>query len=516
MANTSYTSIKLSYANAWNFKSAFSDYDRRHIKYVFLGNSNEYANNDTEIPEIYDTVVDEKTIWDTVYAGKQVTARDIELVVPRVNWESGTVYKQYDDTVLFESLVEASNSVQPMYVITEDLNVYKCLSNNKINVASTIKPNVDYTSSNGFVTTADGYVWKYLYNVRPTNKFLTSEWIPAPTEVSQLEYSSDVTNYVDGSIYSIYVTDVGSGYVDSEIEVDAFSSGCTQLQVSTTDNIAVNMAVTGTGILEGSYITEVDTIYNIVTITPQTAAAGGGTSNNISVTTRISVIGDGNDDIRATANIVNTTIDKITVTSRGTGYNFANVYIYGSGTGAEARAILAPKFGHGFNPARELGCSALMIATLIGSPDSSENGIISTNTSFRQVGLICNPHKYGNTTIVNPIDAVDVISQTTDISLVSGASYSLNEVVYQGDSLEASTFSAVVHAQDATTVRLINVKGTPTIGGLLIGNSVARAVISVENPFFQPYAGEILFVQNNLKTERTDGQAENVKFVLKF
>jgi hypothetical protein len=63
------------------------------------------------------------------------------------------------------------------------------------------------------------------------------------------------------------------------------------------------------------------------------------------------------------------------------------------------------------------------------------------------------------------------------------------------------------------------VKGTILNGVPLKGtvsNPTGRTVITKTNPEFQPYSGDILFVENVIKTERTDGQAENLKFVIQF
>jgi hypothetical protein len=55
-----------------------------------------------------------------------------------------------------------------MYVITSARNVYKCVSNNA-SANSTVEPSGDYTTSNGNISTGDGFVWKYMYNVKPSN-----------------------------------------------------------------------------------------------------------------------------------------------------------------------------------------------------------------------------------------------------------------------------------------------------------------------------------------------------------
>ena len=137
----------------------------------------------------------------------------------------------------------------------------------------------------------------------------------------------------------------------------------------------------------------------------------------------------------------------------GTGYSYANATIYGSGTSANARVILPPKFGHGFNPAKELNATNVMVAERIGSVDSTENGLISTSTSIRQYGLLRDPYKYGQTLQANNTTSNTVISQTTNISLIAGSLYNLNEFVYQGVSSDP-TFSGYVHAQTSNEIRL--------------------------------------------------------------
>jgi hypothetical protein len=47
-------------------------------------------------------------------------------------------------------------------------------------------------------------------------------------------------------------------------------------------------------------------------------------------------------------------------------------------------------------------------------------------------------------------------------------------------------------------------------------NPTGRAVVVVKNPEFEPYTGDVLYVENIARTERTDGQAENIKFVVRF
>ena len=228
--------------------------------------------------------------------------------------------------------------------------------------------------------------------------------------------------------------------------------------------------------------------------------------------------GDGTGVI-ANVYLTGSNVTSIVIGNYGKNYSRCNVYLYGTGTSANARVILPPKFGHGTNPAKEIGATNVMIASKIGEVDSTEGGLISSNTTFRQYGILLNPYKYGDTVAETVANANTVISQTTNISLIAGSSYNLNEFVYQGSSANTSTFSGYVNDQTTNVVKLTNVKGSLSVGAPLYGlttNPTGRIVVSETNPELQPYTGDIIYAQNVTKTQRTDGQAENLKFVISF
>lgn len=514
----SYTSKKLAFNDAEQFKESFFEPEPSTVGYVFLGRHTPYANEDSP-DTIRDTVADEKSIWNEMYAAKKIIGNDLELVIPKKQWVSNKKYNQYDDRVEIDVLTTANtiSNTEPFYVINSERNVYLCLCNN-VSSLSTIEPTGKNLTANGNIQTGDGYLWKYLYNIRLSNKFLTEEWIPVPTSTAKLDYDTSSVISVDGELAKIITTNGGSGYIHSTITVSPFVVGCTVLTVANTTNLSANMALSGLGIPGGSFISIVDPINLTITLSSATSANGGGTSNTINVTTRIFVDGDGI-GVVGIAQLTNTAISKITVTSYGKDYSRANVLIFGTGTGATARAVLPPKFGHGYNSAKQLNASNVMISMKIGEVDSTENGVISTDTSFRQYGLLRDPHKYSQIIpITNPL-ANSVVSQTTNLTLVAGSNYNLEEFVYQGVSANSSSFSGTVHAYSANLVRLTNVKGILQIGSPLKGtqtNLTGRTVVARSNPEFEPFTGDVLFVDNITKTERTDGQAENLKFVIKF
>lgn len=525
-----YTSEKTSLDSAQRFKESFQSTvgmasvttteTSPAIQYVFIGKHTPYA-NESSPDSIVETISTEKEIWDNMFAAKRVTANDIELVVARVNWTANTKYRQYDDTIQLTQLLSSNTAqnLKAMYVITSARNVYKCLSNNN-SANSTVEPVGDYTTSNGAISTADGYIWKYMFNVKSSNKFLTTSWIPVPERSAgastQTDYNLDDTGVVEGELTTAVITNAGTGYYDTSIGVTAYPIGCTVLTVANTSNIAANMSVSGTGVPTGAIISVLDSPNNKITLSSATTSNGGGAGSNLSISTRVYFDGDGT-SAAGTATLANGTISKITITTIGKDYSRSNVFIFGSGSNAAARVIIAPKFGHAKNPAKDLLAKNVMIASRIGEVDSTEDGLISVETSFRQFGLMRNPYKYGQSARANTSNANSVISQATSLTLTPGSSYTLDEYVYQGSANSATAYG-YVYSQSATQVKVTQVEGTFTSGISLVGanSGVSRTIVTITNPEFEPYSGDILYVENDTKTERQDGQAENIKFVIQF
>ncbi len=519
------TSKKLPYIAAVQFKESFYE-PAPEVGYVYIGRHTAYADEDSP-DNIVDSVIDEKLAWENMIAAKRITGNDVELVIPLNNWTANTKYKQYDDAIKLDELLTGNNSlnVRPMYVYTSERNVYKCLSNN-FSSNSTVEPTGDYTSSNGNITTVDGYIWKYMYNVKPSNKFLSDEWIPSPAGIQQLDYGVSSINLVDGELTTIVVQNSGSGYYENNVSVlPIFITGCTRLTLANTTNVAANMTVSGTGIAPGTFISSIDVPNNNIFLSTATSASGGGntTANQISLTTRVFIDGDGIGAVAAPTVNAAGFVTKVSVTTIGTGYSRANAFVFGTGTGASLRVIRDMKFGHGYNPARELGANSVMVVSRIGEIDSTENGKIPANTTFRQYGIFVNPHKYGEANVVSSVNATPVVSQATEITLITGPLYSLSEFAYQGFPNDTTTANTVAHGfvldQTTNQVRLTNVRGAFRPGLPLRGASSGvndRLIVSVKNPEFQPFSGDVLYTENATKTTRADGQAEDIKLIVRF
>jgi hypothetical protein len=528
--STKNVSIKSKIISAKRFRDAFSGIEERKVGYIFIGKNTEYPDENV-ITNLSDTVADEKQVWNNMIAAKKVVPGDVEFVIPLYRWQQGTRYKQYDDTQPLEFLLtetqDGEDIVYPMYVMNSEGNVYKCLCNNVSSFAQ-VEPTGDYTQNQGFIQTEVGdntcYLWKYMFNIRESNKFFTNEWIPVPFNIDQNQtvYNLSEENLVDGGLNKIITVNRGSGYVDTTVNVVSFVQNSLSLTISDdinilTSNIKVNMSVSGTGVLSGTYITSTDPTTKRIFLSSATTESGGGVGNTIQILTRAVVEGDGTGITTSVRLRDNTQVDKIDVLTGGINYSRANVTIYGSGTGATARAVLPPKFGHGYNPAMELGATNVMITQRIGEVDASENNLIPTDTSFRQYGLLVNPYKYDDNEQLNESEANNVVSQTTDVTVLSGSFYTLNEKVYQG-SIGNPTFYGFVVSQDFDTIRLTEVVGNFVNGSILYGeiSGVVRPAVAIKYPDLKPYAGDILFTENVQKVQRSEGQAEEIKLVFKF
>lgn len=530
MANT-HTSLKFSYESALRFKTDFLYTDQNTMKYLYIGKSQEWNDNDYPIESI-DSVDNEKQIWDNIYAAKLITGNDIELGIPYNEWESGKIYTQYDDQIPLDSLISSANG---MYVVTDTTNkynIYKCICNN-VSSQSTVKPSKDYSEKRGYeLIQQDGYMWKFMYSVYKSNNFIIydddgkPEWLPIPISYKPKHYNSDIENIVDGPLCKIKMLDNGEDYREGDVivtEDNIFTKGTDQLQVRELTNVAVGMFIFDNEnfniIPQDTFIKEIDVTNKYITLSNKTTKDLS-SANTLTSETRIIIDGDGNNDyiVKSELDNANNVIRKISVENIGSNYYKADVQIYGTGSGANARVIFSPKYGHGYNPAKELGSKTILISAKMGEIDSTEGNLLSANTQIRQYGILSSPNLYGTENVVEKYNADVFITQTLEFNLTNGLPYIIDEYVYQGN-ISNPTFSGIVHEQTSNTIKLINIKGKFVIGSSIVGeeSNIRRALISVKKyPKFEKYSGDILFNNNVSPIQRQEGQSENLKFILEF
>lgn len=184
---------------------------------------------------------------------KKIAPNEVSQAARRINWISGNIYDFWDHTQIMEQA--------DFYVLTNEYNVYKCLNNNG-GVPSTVKP----TGNSIYpFETADGYTWKYMYNIPPfkRSRFTSVGYIPVQKALSDSFYNNgavdDAVVISGGSGYTgtpstiITVPDVtpgvtvGSGAVVLSVEID----DGTLLGTGAITDITVSPSGTGTGYLRG-------------------------------------------------------------------------------------------------------------------------------------------------------------------------------------------------------------------------------------------------------------------------
>lgn len=252
-------------------------------------------------------------------------------------------------------------------------------------------------------------------------------------------------------------------------------------------------------------------IHNIVVVDP-------GEGYNVSTST-ITVQGDGE---LATARISSITatgqILKVDITKPGRNYTQADIVVNGANTRpAILRAVLSPYGGHGFNPAKELSCNAVMILVKLGEFDETEGGKISTNTQFHQIGVLIGPNKY-NTTVESTLsESTTIVEMTTNLTVESGANYVLGVPAYQTDvSGTQNVFSGLVVDQIDNVVKVTNTTGNPIRLSPLKQGVVSSIVQNIKYPDLDFGSGSIIHLENRTVVEREVDQVENLRFIVTF
>jgi hypothetical protein len=513
------TNMRIYAAN--QFLGGFSD-PTEHL-YIFIGHTLPWDgidNNDNSPPTPIDCEFDETAAFRDMLSAKLIAPSDVSLVVPRYNWTTGTVYTPYSNTV---DLFDPTGGLPPFFVITDALNVYKCLAVGKDPitrqpVASTVKPTGTTTS---VVTNADGYQWKYMFTVNSADvlKFVTNEWIPIKTLTTN-----------DGSMQWIVQQAAVPGTID---RIDMVSIG------------------------------------SQYTVVPTVTITGDGTGATASA-----VIDGGN--------VVN-----IIVTSVGSGYTWANIVITGGGVGANgalANAVISPVFGHGSDAVSELGGYFAMINSKL---TYDENGSFTVSNDFRRVGILKNPLLNDGVTPAVALDynqmyrlSFGSTSGATFLAdeVVTGSASNATGVVvdYNSDNLvlrvvetvgtflpgetvvgsQASgvlqtfhgtavgatsttlvlpnTASAVDDAYTGMTVRILSGPGTGQTRKITGYNGTTRtatvspgwtstpngtstfSIAKIQSPDLALYKGEMLYMENRRPIARASDQVEDIKVVVQF
>lgn len=449
--------------NAEQFKEAFNEAAPTNM-YLFIGRPQAWA-DDLNPDSPKDTVQNEFRFYDDMIAMKRVQAGDVANVIVRRNWQSGKFYDayrhNYDGTVAGVN-IDNGAATFPLslyeanfFVITDEYNVYKCISNNG-GVASTEKPTGTSTS---IITTADGYRWKYMYTISTSDvlKFASTDFIPVKRVatdpgISDTYYSQYQVEQaaVNGTIEVINVTAGGSGY------------GANQT--------AIPVTITGDG-------------------TGATAVAHSNSSGNVT---------------------------KVVISNVGTNYTYATVTIGGDGSSAAASAIISPKGGHGYNAVKELGGFYVMLNVRLEYDDGA--GDFPVTNDYRRIGIVRDPVNFGTTTVSTAPTLDATKSVTLDVS-VSGSFIADEQITGGTSGAVAKVISwnpttrKLRYYQTSTEGARAFQTGETVTGA---SSSASGSVTSLGNPEVQPDSGDIIYVEHRRPINRAPDQIEDIKLVVEF
>lgn len=434
--------------------------------------------------------------------GKKINLSDTSFMTRKIEWVANTIYDSYTQ-------LDPQMSSKNFYVVNNNNRVYKCLENN-YGAPSTVQP----TSTNflGDFATADGYVWKYMYNItaRQNSKFTSSTLIPVET-------NSNVSRYAEpGAIHSILVKNGGSGYITANGNVEQIISS-TVLKISNNNSLGTSGAYTDSYLSTTSASVSTNPLdFIIVDYTVNAygryittnGPAGLVAGDYYSISPRVIIVGDGSGAYGyTTVNTATGSISRVTVANRGSNYTFANTVVIANtnyGTGAEVYSIIPPPGGHGNNAIAELYADTLGISIETNVSDSLPDWV-----SYRQTAIINNPIASSNNAIFR--DNLFYQIYTLDIVNVS-ALFNVGELV-EG---RTSGATGIVANMTTTELNLINVLGeftqNETVASVATGLTCTAS--SINNVDLKRYTGNILYFKNFEPISRAGVTSEKVKIYI--
>ena len=505
--------------NAKNFVADVNNSSNSYYSFVGLTNPSDYQSDwDSDPPAPKDNFDQENDYWDTMVALKKINSADIKQVVPKRAWSSGTTYDMYrhDYSRTNTAAVSGSTSLYlaTYFVMNSDFRVYICLNNGIDPDNPTGKPSLDEPTFTDLEpraagTSGDGYIWKYLYTIKPSDvsKFESTQFMPVPAD---WETSSDTAavrdNAVDGSIKIVTISNRGIG-------------------LGTANSTYTNVPIRGDG--------------------------SGATCT---------IVIDGNQQVSS-----------VTVSDQGSGYTFANVDLVAGGvptgtTRPVLEVIIPPQGGHGADIYRELGAYNVLLYSRI--ENDNENPDFITGNQISRIGVVENPEQFGSTTILSS----DKAAATSALRLV-GAGYStatfaadsyftqtvstattaVGRVVsydqttgvlkyWQDRSLAGFNTVGTAQTQPTYGFDLTEFTATPGTGGNLtiapttgtnLGIDTNFSGIStvinnrtyylgqtftsgIANPEVKKHSGNIIYVDNRPSITRSSNQKEDIKVILQF
>jgi hypothetical protein len=506
--------------------------------------------------------------------GNKINDADIRYMFALNPWVSETVYDQFDDT--------ADMSTKNFFVtiLDGDVNetsykVFKCVSNNG-GGQSTVKPSTSNLDVLFETTSEDGYVWKFMFSVPPSEYllFATSRFLPfiedpivkagAVQGISNV--AIDNTNFGTFADYLIGDKSDGStkpstGLIEQVIQ-DSAPDNTWKLTVGSQNVVKSTLGayrnmylrITSTGELfeilnsdvpstEGLDLTQnKNLIVFVKTTTDITGRAGAECEIVPKITISKSDTG-GTDAIAYGTVDINGTLTGINFQEKGSGYFDASASLAvppaleDRAEGNDLRVILSPVGGHGSNPVLELFMSHVSLMTNFYADEITN---IPGTGSYTKVGLIKNP-TFRDGTFPNDFDNRVKITCAGDVSPSFAQGYyvfqtsedgqvvegNVHEVKYDADNTQ--TYIYVIDSIGPYNAQFTAVRAEDTVNNITaysgefqvktsrtIGDSQTFVINNVEQEKYTPYSGQVMHFVNFDAITRTGIRKEKVKLIFDF
>ncbi len=505
--------------NAGNFIAGVSNASNSYYSFIGLTNPADYQTDwDSDPPAPKDNFSQENDYWDTMIALKKINTDDARQVVPKIAWSSGTTYDMYRHDYSRSNTAAVSGATNlysaSYFILNSDFRVYICLQNgtNPDNLEG--RPSLDEPTFTDLEprsagTSGDGYIWKYLYTIKPSEvvRFESTDFMPVPTNwLTGTENAAVRDNAVDGGIKIVTVTNKGVG-------------------LGTANSVYTSVPIRGDG--SGAECT---------------------------------IVVDGNQQVSS-----------VTVSNQGSGYTYANVDLVAGGvptgtTRPTLDVIIPSQGGHGADIYRELGAYNVLLYSRI--ENDSTNPDFITGNQIARVGVVENPQQFGSSTILSAdkassLGALKLVGTGYSTASFSGDSYFVQTVstgttavgrvinydqttgvlkYWQDRSLAGFNTVGTAQTQPTYGFDVTEFSASPGTGGSLVVTPTTGQDLSIDtsfsgistvinnrtyylgqtfangvsNPEVKKHSGNIIYVDNRPSITRSSNQKEDIKVILQF
>ena len=259
--------------NAKSFVAAATSTANSFYSFIGLPNATDYSPTwDVNPPAPKDSFEQENDCWDTIIALKKITDSDVRQVVRKNVWSSGTTYDMYRHDISRTNTSKPSGATSlysaNYYVLNSDYRVYICLQNgtdpdNPEGRPSLDEPTFTDLEPRSAGTSNDGYIWKYLYTIKPSElvKFDSTNFIPVPRDWETSSDNSEVRTHASATdqIKIVTITNRGVGlgtanrtYTGVPVKGDGSGAEVTIVVGNDSKVSSVSVSKGGTGYSYGS------------------------------------------------------------------------------------------------------------------------------------------------------------------------------------------------------------------------------------------------------------------------